>query len=137
MGTLQQQDAPGITAYRFTQDCRIGARRAIANGTVSALNHSHVVEAFPVTDCLSGVRSYVENTFHSSAATAAYVFPSADASNIARKHRVVTGANATRLNALATLVYGVVALTAFQLSPSRYFQSPHVRQRHTSARSDC
>jgi hypothetical protein len=54
----------------------------------------------------------VENASHSWSATAAKLTPTLDASNTARRQRVVTGAKSTRLSALRELVYGELALTA-------------------------
>lgn len=58
-------------------------------------HYSHASDATPFTECCNGAFNCGENACHSCAATAAYVFPSVDASNTARKQRVVTGANET------------------------------------------
>ena len=53
--------------------------------------------ASPFTDGRRGGIARAENTSHSCSATAAKLTPSVDASNTARRQRVVTGAKSTRL----------------------------------------
>src|SRR5215831_989823 len=76
--------------------------------------------AAPFTDGLRGGRARVEYTSHSWSATAANDAPSVDASNTARKHRVVTGVKSTLLSASSVLVYCERALTAFHPASSQY-----------------
>ena len=55
----------------------------------------------PFTAGRCGARARVEYTSHSCNATAAKLAPSVEASNTARKQRVVTGAKSMRLSALS------------------------------------
>jgi hypothetical protein len=81
--------------------------------------------AAPFTDGLRGGRARVEYTSHSWSATAAKDAPSVDASNTARKHRVVTGGNSTLLSASSVLEYGELALTSFHPDPSIQYSRCH------------